>query len=371
MVDWGPDVYDRIVRQIYEAASKPEIWNRVINDIGDHLDFGVIHLMLVSTDGGFEYLATAAREDPGFAKECLGEQVLEDFRRVRMFAHPAGAAFDEQVIVEEDEPGGTDHQETCPCPKIYNIMGSNMSVGDSRGWFGVTARKASGDFTGAQREAFQRLLPHVLEAMHITKNNIELQLSRSLAYDAIDMVKAGMFLFANRQIISVNRTGKAILKDGYFTIANGALACRQPNPDRHLQAFLQKPYGVLDEPLILRDVHNETEYCVRRHHPTAHLSPGKANGTAGQLISITKLRGLAAPVLGNVEDFAGAYGLSEAEFHVLLAILRHEELRDLAEARKVSLDTVRKQLKSAMTKMDVSSQKELFQMYERYRLLSA
>ena len=68
---------------------------------------------------------------------------------------------------------------------------------------------------------------------------------------------------------------------------------------------------------------------------------------------------------------AGAYGLSEAEIHVRLAVLRHEELKDLAETRGVNPDTVRKQLKSAMAKMDVNSQKELFRMHERFRLMSA
>lgn len=371
MVDWNTDIYDKIVRQIYEAASDPEIWNETINAIGDHLDFGVIHLMLVSYETGFEYLATAPREDPEFAEEYLRNYAREDFRQVRIFSRPSGVAFDERVIVSEEEKRNSPiHQELFPRHKIYNIMGSNMSIGDSQGWFGVTTRKASEDFTDEQREAFQRLLPHVLQSMHITKTNVDLQVSRSLAYESIDHVKAGVFLFVNGQLANVNRTGKAILKDGYFTIANGALACRQPIADRRLQEYLKKDNGILDQPLIMRDRPSEAEYCVRRHDPAPHFSQGRFSNSANQLISITKLRGLSAPVIGDVEDFAGAYGLSEAEIHVLLAVLRHEELKELAETRGVSLDTVRKQLKSAMAKMAVSSQKELFRMYERFRLMS-
>lgn len=124
-------------------------------------------------------------------------------------------------------------------------------------------------------------------------------------------------------------------------------------------------------PFLLRDRSRKTEYCVRRHDPTPHFSHREVGGSTGQLVTITKLRGGEATLYGDVEGFAQFYSLSEAECHVLYAVLNYEALKELAAKRGVNLDTVRKQLKSVMAKVDVASQKELFQMFERYRILGS
>lgn len=372
MLHWDEDIYDRLVRQIYEAANNPEIWNETVNEIGDQLDFGVIHLMLASYETGFEYVGSAPRGDPDFSAEYLKDFALEDFRRVRIFSQPTGVAFDERLIVSEEEKRSSPiHQELFPRHKIYNIMGANMSIGDCQGWFGVTTKKPSEDFSDDQRIAFQRLLPHVLQSMRITKANVDLQISKSLAFDTVEELSSGVFLFLNQQLVSVNRAGKDLLKEGFFVVQNGALACRLPIANRRLRDYLERSDQLMPGPLLLRDRSRKTEYCVRRHDPTPHFTQGEVKASAGQLVSITRLRGSEAPPFGDVEVFAQFYSLSEAEIHVLYAVLNQQSLKDLAEKRGVNLDTVRKQLKSAMAKVDVASQKELFQMFERFRILGS
>ncbi len=372
MHHWDEDAYDRLVRQIYEAANNPESWNETVNDIGDLLDFGVIHLMLVSCETGFEYLGSAPRGDPDFSAEYLKDFAFEEFRRARIFSQPTGVAFDERLIVSEEEKhNAAAHQELLSPPKIYNIMGANMSVGDCRGWFGVTTKRASEDFSDEQRGAFQRLLPHILQSMRITKANIDLQISKSLAFDTVEELSSAVFLFLNQQLVSVNRAGKDLLKEGFFAVQNGTLACRHRIANRRLRDYLDQSDQLMPGPLLLRDRARKTEYCVRRHDPTPHFSNGDVRGSAGQLVSVTKLRGNEAPLFGDVEGFALFYGLSEAEIHVLYAVLNYKSLKELAAHRGVNLDTVRKQLKSVMAKVDVASQKELFQMFERFRILGS
>ncbi|MCP4317496.1 MAG: hypothetical protein GY789_16145 [Hyphomicrobiales bacterium] len=372
MASWDEETYDHIIRQIYEAANNPEVWNQTINEIGDRLDFGAIHLMLVSYESGFEYLGAAPREDSGFNAEYLRDYALEDFRRVRIFSRPSGVAFDERMIVSEEErQNSAIHQELFPKHKIYNIMGSNMSIGDCQGWFGVTTKNESEDFTDEQRSGFQRLLPHILQSMRITKSNLDLQISRNLAFEAVDEINSGIFLFLNGQLANMNRAGREFIKEGFFTIKDGNLACRQTLINSRLQTYLEGTDQVMEGPLIVLDSRQHAEYCIRTHDPAPNFSMGKVKQSAGRLISITKLRGFKSPTLGEVESFALCYGLSEAEIQVLHAVLSYNGLKELSAARGVNLDTVRKQLKSAMAKMDVSSQKELFQMFERYRILGS
>ena len=161
----------------------------------------------------------------------------------------------------------------------------------------------------------------------------------------------------------VNRTGQALLAEGFLAVTNGRLMCRQPQQNRRLQSYCIETPKAQDMPLILRDPQSKTEYCIRKHK--SQITAAVEN--VGMLLSVTRLRNVAAPSLSEVQAFANSYGLSKAEIHVLHAVLGSIELRNLAADRGVNLDTVRKQLKSAMSKIEISSQKELFALFERFR----
>ncbi len=372
MLDWDGHIYGRLVRQIYEAANNPENWNDTVRDIGHQLKIGFIHLMLVSHETGFEYIGSTLRGDQDFDSEKLKDIALEDYRRVMILSQPTGVAFDDRLTVSEEHKRTSPiSQDFLPRRKIYNIMSANMSFGDCEGWFGVTTRRSSEDFSDEQKTAFQRLLPYLLQSMRITKTNIDLQMSNGLAFNAVEELSSGVFQFLNQQIVNVNRAGKGLLKEGFFVVQNGELACRLPKIDRLLRNYLEQTDQLMPGPILLRDRSSKTDYCVRRHNPTPHFCHREVGESAGQLVTITKLRGAEASLFGDVEGFAQFYRLSEAEFDVLYAVLNYETLKELAEKRGVNLDTVRKQLKSVMAKVDVASQKELFQMFERYRILGS
>lgn len=180
----------------------------------------------------------------------------------------------------------------------------------------------------------------------------------SFANEAVDVINCGLFQVNDGRLSNANRMGMAMLKDGFLFVAKGQLMCTQPQYNRMLQSLCSAPPDARDVPLILRDPQSNSEYCVRTH---------KTKSTT--VLSVIRLRKIDAPNLAEVRIFAGSYGLSEAEIHVLHAVLGSTELRILASQRGVNLDTVRKQLKSAMAKIEISSQKELFALYERFRLV--
>ena len=372
MDSWDIDTYDRIIRQIYEASGNNSSWNETINVIGDHFGFADMHLMLFSNDRGIEYLTCASRNYPNFGSGHLRDYALEAAKRLRNVSDPSTVAFDESIIDSQEkmEASGTRHGLSTR-HKTYGIMSSTMSIGDCLGWFAVTTRNPSVGFSDEQRNAFCLLVPHIMQSLKMTKTNMDLQMACNLSSSAIDHVGAAVFLFLNGQLETMNTAGRDITNEGFFTIRDRNLACQQTLMDRRLQTYLENTNAAAEPPLLLRDMKHHVEYCVRCHDPapkSAKIIPGE---NAGRIVSVIKLRGFKKPSTDEVEVFAQSYGLSEAEVHVLHAVLSHEGLKELSDVRGVNLDTVRKQLKSAMGKMDVSSQKSLFQMFERFRTLGA
>lgn len=372
MGEWNDETYDRILRQIYESASTAELWNPTLDTIAEFLDVGFMHLLFADPETKFEYIEAAPREDPDFNAEYLEDYLDADFRVERFLKQPVGVAFDErQISTAEERKHSPIHQELYPRHNVHKLLMANMSIDESRAGVSVTTRNWDDEFSDGQRQAFQRLLPHILQSMRITKQNMDLQPSRLLAFEALDCVNSAIFLFVNQQLVQVNNAGKQLLNEGFFFIRNGQIALSHAAADRDLQAWMQQADPFSSTPLHLRDETGQAEYSIRLHEPKPHFSRGRLQKSGSLIFSITRIRSTRALSLSDVEPFSRAYGLSAGETRVLHAVLNYGSLSDLAQSNGVKPDTVRKQLKSTMSKMDVKSQKMLFQLFERYNILGS
>ncbi len=372
MGDWNDETYDRILRQIYESAGTPELWSPTLDTIAEFLDVGFMHLLFAHPETNFEYIEAAPREDPEFNGEYLRDFLDLDFRIDRFIKQPVGVAFDErQISSPEERKHSPIHQELYPRHNVHKLLMANMSIDGSRAGVSITTRNWDDEFSDGQRQAFQRLLPHILQSMRITKQNMDLQLSRFLAFEALDGVNSAIFLFFNQQLVQVNNAGKQLLDEGFFVIRNGQIALSHAAEDRDLQAWMQQADPLSSSSLLLRDDADGTEYSIRLHDPKPHFSRGRLQNSGSHIVSITRIRRTRSLLLSEVKQFSQIYGLSAAEMRVLHTVLNHGSLSDLAQSNGVKTDTVRKQLKSTMSKMDVKSQKMLFQLFERYNMLGS
>ena len=64
------------------------------------------------------------------------------------------------------------------------------------------------------------------------------------------------------------------------------------------------------------------------------------------------------------------FGLTPAECAVAFALLEHEKLSDVAEARKVSVETIRMHVKNIFLKTGISSQKKLLSLLTRIHAMT-
>jgi len=374
-----PSVLDRtdaIIRKIYAAALEPALWREVSHDVAEAVGGGTVHLMLVSTDFETEYLSLFERGDPAFAEVYLADYMAGDFRVPRVLAQAPGRLVDERSYVTREEARKSPiHQELLPRFDIYNIAGAHMSTAETFGWFGVSTRPGVEAFDAAQWGVLERLIPHIQQSYAILKRNHDLRAAAARARRGLDIVDAAVFHLLKGCILEANAAAENLLAEGFFCLRDGRLACADALEDRKIAAFLQDAFlqnggPALHRAALIHDHEREAAYFLRLHAPAPHYNgDGGIHAGRERLLSIHGSSPACAPSLEETVSFCRSHGLTGAETRVVSGVLAGRSLKEVAAERNIALDTVQKQLKSAMAKAGAGSQKHLFRDFERYRML--
>ena len=356
---------------LYESAASEEDWYTTACAIGDLVGAGPIHMFLCSLETGREYVNFLARGNPDFATEYLDDYAPTDFRVPRVMAHRAGAYIDERTYVTRDEAASSAiHQEFLPRQKIYNISGTNLTHDGCIGWFGLSTRAADDDFDDRQRTFLSSVSGHVFRAMKLYRTRQDVIAARDLSSQTLDLVNTGIVILAGTQIVEGNAVFDRLLQERFFLLRNASLTCSDPFQAAKLNHYLTcRDDSRGGDGLVLRHPQAGVSYFVQCRDLVSPLS-GLYRRKTYQTVSILKLDFEEPPDLDEVIAFSASYGVSKAEAMVLCAVLGSQHLGAFAQARGIQLDTVHKQLKSAMRKTDLNSQKKIFQAFERYRLMN-
>ncbi|GAB4355339.1 MAG: hypothetical protein Kow0026_14500 [Oricola sp.] len=364
------DEYARLIRKIYEAASVPECWDRLSTEIADHVGAGTVHLMLASPSDGTEYLSLFPRGDPGFAGEYLRDYIGLDFRVPRVLSKAPGVLVDERSYVSAEEARRSPiHQEFLPKYQIYEIIGANMTIDGSMGWFGVSTLRPGDDLDNRKKKAFADLTPHILQAYRIIKANRDLQITAQMSLGALDSLNAALFFVRGRKLRHANRAAARIMDDGFLSVAHGRLVCHDPLENGRLARFQDAFDGAGTRQIVVADYLREREYGIRLHASAMDYAGGRDAHAAELVFSIVEWDAGPEVDPAAVEAFCAGRGVTPAELAVLRVVLGDGNLARLARERRVSLDTVQKQRKSAMAKLHAPSQKALVRAFTRFQML--
>ncbi|MBZ4689432.1 MAG: luxR [Cereibacter sp.] len=352
------DTADRLIHQIYAAVLEPQGWAAVGDSLAALIDGATVHMFLVSAETGRTYINLFARGDPDFAPTYLEGYAADDFRVSRVLARPAGLFGPERAYVSADEARRSRvHQELLPRFGIHDINGANLSFDDCIGWFGIAQSRPGRGIDPMPARLLANLTPHLLRAFRMTRRQADLE-HPAAAAPLADLPVAAVFIFEAGQMVHLNRTAERLLAEGWFRIGReGQLSCADRRNAARLAAFHAdgRPEGAL----LLRDSDSGAVHVLRR---MAGVWPQQAR----QVLTITLL----TPPPPNEEEvatFCEPFGLSPAEQRAVRAVLVSQPLSALAREAGLSLYTVQDQLKSAMQKMGLPSQKLVFAAFERSR----
>lgn len=366
------DFAEEAIHKLYEAGSEPEAWKDAADTIAALTGGGAVHLLLASLETGHEYVNLFTRDETGFATEYIRDYAAVDFRVPRVMARPLGLFADEREYVSADDARASPiHQELLPRYDVHNISGANLCLDGCIGWFGISTSGPAAEFDHRQRAYLAQLSRHVLNACRISMTQQNLQIDREQSLRSLDLFQASVFLLKTGHVVHANEAATRLVAEGFFRLRNDRLSCISSAADRKLATYLAQPAGHRSAPLLLRQHERDVAYMVEVNDLFArYAGDGRVKQSGYQAITIVELNIPFRIAFEEVLLFCSAYGVTPAEAMAVHASLNSISLASFAESRRIGLNTAQQQLKSALAKMHLNSQKKLFRAFERYRLVS-
>ena len=361
--------YENMVMEVYEAAANPEYFHELGGRICEFVRGGRAHFLLADMKSRTEYLSDLSGEQDDFSDEYNNNYFSRDFRVPRVLSLQRGVFTDERAYVSAHESRSSDiHQELLARYDIQHISGANLSTGGATGWFGISTR-AQGEFFDADVvHALSGLTAHLHRAYGIVKANSDIMLDRRLMTAAMDSVGAGILLVRNRRVILANQMMQDMLARDFFHLSGGTLRCLDPAGSRRLYMLQRQPEALQTEPVMIRDMRTGESYAVSVRCPFPQFGGNGLVSGDELVITIRPLAASTVPARELIDAFCREHRLTRREADVVYAVLAGISLRSHAVDRGLKIDTVRKQLKSAMARLGIASQKDLFRLSERYQL---
>ncbi len=360
---------EKLIAELYESVETERLFSETLSKIVTYLGAAQSHLCLLGKDNASIGLNFTTNMDPSFLDEYHQHYVNIDYRLKLITKSPVGAVMtDDQFNTQEGLRSSPIHHDLFPRYDVNRIMGSNITVDGRLGWFGVTSVRKDGTFSKEVMEDFSRLVVHARKALQLRQLRMETGERELVHRSSNDAQTHGVIMLANGETEYVNQIAQDILDLGFVRIQNGRLVCRNPREQKKLDAVHRRVRNG-EAPLVrLLDSKTNTTYAVQVFNPLPRFVDGRlepARWVTYKIVVLNPQDILSPRTLDRISQF---FGLSGSESAAIAAVIALQPLSDYSRVKGVQQDTVRKQLKSAMTKMAVNSQKQLFQVYERFKV---
>lgn len=355
--------------EVYEAASNPEYFSEVGDRISAFARGGRAHFLLFDPGAGREYLHYLSGEKDDFSKEYNEIYLPRDFRVPRVVALPVARFTDERAYVAPEEARTSDiHQDLLARYRIHNIYGANLRTGSALGWFGLSVRERGTEFDHVTMRALSGLVLHLQRAYATLLANSDLMLDRSLMAAALDDAKSAILIVDGGRVVLANAMMQDLLSRGFFRLLGARLGCRDRHEGRKLSALQDDRLLLPREPTVIRDGRSGESFAVTCRRLFPQIGSDGAISGREQIVTVTPIFGNDEPDVRAIEAFCREHFLTERERGVIAVVLTGGSLSRHAAGRGVTVDTVRKQLKSAMARLEAASQKDLVRLFERFRM---
>ncbi|MES0879524.1 helix-turn-helix transcriptional regulator [Roseibium sp. SCP14] len=360
---------DAFCSEVYDGVDDPQMFEKSIQTATRMLGVARAHLFLLGGENGENDLNFTANFDPDFLQEYHTEYINIDYRIESIRNKRVNSVLLEQDINDENQLRSNPlHNELFPKHKVYALMGSNISVNGSLGWFGVSSLRKGMSFTQDQQTLFERIIPHARRALHLRQLRQEARAQMQAFQSANDSMTHGLILTSGDNIEYANKRAKDILAAGFLYMRKAELTCADPEERQKLQLAVRRANSGRAPLVRLADKRTGDIYAVQMFNPLPRFIDGKLESARNMTYKIVPLRGPEPPTEQTIERMKQFFQLSESETRVISASLSMTSLAQFSSARNIQEDTARKQLKSAMRKIGVQSQKQLFQLHEQFKI---
>jgi DNA-binding CsgD family transcriptional regulator len=353
--------YDNIVGALYEAAVRPEAWTQALVALSSWSGADCFHLMKWNT----------VSQQPEFnihgdgyeaAIHLYGEYYAGvDPRRALVSAGPVGDIsacqdrFDASFISRSEF-----YQDFLGRFGMRHTLSSLVhDAGGRQVLLGLVRASERGAYTDEQIARVERIMPHFVRASGLWQQTQDLQAMLAIEHQVSMASGYAVFgLDAAASLVHANAQAEALLRDGdSLVVKGGKLSATHPNDAGRLQrAFEEATRSGTADSFAIDGLRGGPQSCFVN---VASLPSGAALvpllGRACVLVMARQRQQRSAL---SAQQLNRMFGLTPAECAAALALADGKAPEAYAQEAKLSLATVRTQLRAVFAKTNTSGQVE-------------
>jgi DNA-binding CsgD family transcriptional regulator len=352
-----------LIDLIYETVAEPALWSAVVDRMSREIraqSFWMFHM----DEAGPDFLAVQGLStgllDP-YQAHFHSHDILmaEELRRPQDFR---GRAVREQEIVGEKVwQASTIYNELARPHGMHHVLSMNLSDAKTKrvpflAFFRPPGRTMFEDFAVSSCEG---LIPHLRRAIRL-KQLISVQRKTIPTWTAtlLDRIPAGVFLLDGQgKVLHANAFGQTVVdRRDRLALRDGRLIATGDDARDGLDRILAASVSAHPRGGEIRLVGGESSWVI-----SVCPLPERAAGMTGEehCRAFVWVSDASAGSRDLSRRLGTLFGLTAAEQRVAAALARSLAPAEIAERRRVSLNTVRTQVRSIFDKLGVGRQVEL------------
>lgn len=356
---------------IYACALQPERWPAALHDVAEELD-GVGGLLIHRRDdGSFGTLVSPGLRHAVDVYERIWWRY--DIRAERaiagLYAEAAGAALTDRHMVSENEIRTHPIYTEFLVP-LGLMWAASVQVSPRSGaQVGLSVLRAVGTppFSDADLAVLADLGRHAEQALRLGLRIVEAEAVNMGLGDALSRLSSGVFVVDRARRVSFSNARARRLSTQVFDFKDGMLGFRSSGHQKRFLAMLDISSSGAAPPSPLVVASGRERIAVYAFPlETVEAEWGQAFG-AGTVVMVLDLAPGAPLDPGLVRD---VYGLTLGEARVAALVGAGISPREAARTLSLAEETVRSVLKRVFSKLDVSRQAELTDLFARLKTVS-
>jgi DNA-binding CsgD family transcriptional regulator/PAS domain-containing protein len=366
------EAFGHLLNVLYAAALDDTRWQDVSRQIASLFETHSCALQIRSS-GEMTLLGTTENVTPALFREYEQHYYQTDEWAKAVSHKRLGTVYVGAELVADKVLLRSECYEFLKKAEMFDVIGAAFSVGaDEVGILGVHRSRQATAFDGGHRRKLELLLPRLRRALQIRSTFIRHRVQRDTALSVLDNLSTaiiladgdGKVLYANSAAIAVLRNGDGLTEYG------GSLRADTP---ASTQALLRAVRLCAEEIAVARQPppHAVALPRTRRSPLSVLVAPLRTCdlwAIHGIPIAMLIVRDAERAASQKPEILQALFGLTPAEAWLVGELLNGRDLKEIAECKGVSMNTVRTQLKSILHKTGTRRQAELIALVLKYTI---
>ena len=359
-----------LIDEIYRVGVEHHDWDSVLGRVAEYMGApsGTLGISDVSVGASEPTLHIHGLDEAFVYGTWLGEFGLEDVWADQGYAPAEGEILTGAQLLPLDQlRKKTVHSAVHQPLGIEDCLVTSLRTMGSRVMYiSLYQNRAHGPFGPDDRERFGLITPHLVRAAHLDTLLTDAHLDRRVSQAALEQIDQAVFVVRNVRAEALNSRAEALANTGEgLTLRDRCLRASDLGSEDMLQAALIAAGGGQTIPRPATATPLPLRRGVDRLPLTCWVVP-VANEAETGLAAIAG-QGCALVFVGDPEDrpelpsdaIVRIFGLTPAEAKVATAVASGQTLREYADERGVTENTVRWQFKRVQEKLGTSRQLEV------------